>query len=256
MENSTRDRSRVFRVVHPSIHPSIHPSSRFGGSSVRSIAFRLVSPRPLKLVVVIVIAKTSRHRRHRRLATVAAVGTASRTNAVASRAAPRNSQQSTTGRRRDATRRECTKQLYRKKINDEHDARETRAHAPHRANPSPPSSDARAHIDMTPGRCPSRSLGPSVPPSLPRSVDGLKKYPIAVHSQLFTHTRVFHKISRESVDSHRKRTKPRIRSRPRHHSTYVYVLCHPIRSEPNGTAFGFFGSTSTTTTSTELHLYT
>ena len=220
----------------PLIHPSIHPSSRFGGSSVRPIAFRLVSPRPLKLVVVLV-AKTSRHRRRRRLATVTAV-TASRTNAVARRAAPRNSQQSTPVLHRDATLRERTKQLYRKKINDEHDARETRAHAPHRANPSPPSSDARARARHD-TRAVSESLPPSLGPSLvTRSVPRVVKVPTAVsHSRLFTHTRVFHKISRESVDSHRKWPNPRIRSRRRHHSTYVYVLRLPIRTERNRVRF-------------------
>ena len=249
MENSTRDRSRVFRVVHPSIHPSIHPSSRFGGSSVRPIAFRLVSPRPLKLVVVLV-AKTSRHRRRRRRRR-------RRRHRVQNERGrpPRRAAQFATIDDRETTRRDSTRvyetRVYRKKSTNTTHARRARTHHTARTHRHRALTPERAHDT----RAVSESLPPSLGPSLPRSVDGLKKY-----LQRYTHDCLpTHAFSIRSPAKASTRTeKGQNRGSDRGHVITTYSHHdgrHPIRSEPNRTAFGCFGSTILLL-GTELHLYT
>ena len=250
MENSTRDRSRVFRVVHPSIHPSIHPSVVAFRRFVRA-ADRVSSRQSPSL-------KTRRRPRRENLASSPSSSPPSpspspRPERTRSPAAPRrairdNRRPSSNASVRNASVR--NNHTEKKSTNTTH-ARRARTHHTARTHRHRALTPERAHDT----RAVSESLPPSLGPSLPRSVDGLKKY---LHR--YTHDCLpRHAFSIRSPAKASTRTeKGQNRGSDRGHVITTYSHHdgrHPIRSEPNRTAFGCFGSTILLL-GTELHLYT
>ena len=87
---------------------------------------------------------------------------------------------------------------------------------------------------MTPERCPSRSLPPSVPPSLGRSVDGLKKYlQRYTHDCLPTHAFSIRSPAKASTRTEKGQNRGSDRGHVITLPTYCVIRSDPIRTEPN-----------------------